>query len=106
MRVIGREVELVGVPFADLERAHVPEFRLCATIFRHHCYYSAEKLIADVPEFRPRVSLQASLTQVLEAMDREGRVTDSDAETWEDDLIAAQRSVGDTLSRGCGDGTA
>ena len=29
------------------------------------------------------------MTRVLEAMDRDGRVPDSDDETWEDRLIAA-----------------
>jgi hypothetical protein len=47
----------------------------------------------DVPEFRPRVPLEHMLGAVLEAMDREKRVPDSDLETWEDRLIAAQRAV-------------
>ena len=93
MKVIGREVELVGMPYADLERLEVPAFNICRDIFSHHSYYSAEKLRRDVPEFQPQVSLEAGMANVLEAMDREGRVPDSDAEAWEDKFIERQRKV-------------
>jgi hypothetical protein len=48
-----------------------------------------------VPEFRPKISLKEGLARVLEAMERENRIPDSDKETWEDKLIAAQRKVGE-----------
>jgi hypothetical protein len=48
-----------------------------------------------VPEFRPRVALEDALARVLETMDREGRIPDSDQSDWEDRLIAAQRQVGE-----------
>ena len=47
----------------------------------------------DVPEFRPRLSLQEGLARVYAAMQREHRIPDSDKEDWEDRLIAAQRTV-------------
>jgi nucleoside-diphosphate-sugar epimerase len=94
MRVIGREVELVGVPFADLKARNIPDFGICETIFRHHVIYSADKLFRDVPDFQPRVSLEEGMRQVLAAMDGSGRVPDSDALHWEDPIIAAQRAVG------------
>ena len=93
MQVLGREVELVGIPFADLKRMHVPDFEICEEIFAHHVVYSAEKLYRDVPEFQPRISLAEGMAQVIEAMDREGRIPDSDALSWEDELIRAQRRV-------------
>jgi len=93
MRVIGREVELVGVPFADLKAFGIPAFDICETIFRHHVVYGAERLFRDVPEFQPRVSLEAGMRQVLAAMDAAGKVPDSDAVTWEDEIITAQRGV-------------
>ena len=96
MRVLGREVELVGVPFADLKALNVPDFGICEEIFAHHVYYSAEKLFRDVPEFHPRVALEAGMTQVIEAMEREGRIPDSGAVDWEDKIIAAQRRVRNT----------
>lgn len=93
MEVIGREVELVGVPFADLERFDVPGFDICRDIFRHHTYYSVDNLLHDVPEFRPRLSLAEGLRQVLDVMDREGRVPNSDDVDWEDHIIERQRRV-------------
>jgi nucleoside-diphosphate-sugar epimerase len=93
MRALGREVELVGVPLEDLLALDIPHVGICRDIFAHHTLYSAEKLFRDVPEFQPRISLEEGLQQVIEAMDREGRVPDSDAQTWEDRVIEAQRRV-------------
>lgn len=95
MQVIGREVELIGVPLASLIAAGVPNVEICETIFSHNAIYSPEKLIRDVPEFQPRITLQDGLARVLEAMEQEKRIPDSDLEDWEDRLIAAQRSVGE-----------
>ena len=96
MGVIGREVELVGVPLHSLVAATVPGVGICETIFSHNTVYSPDKLMRDVPEFRPRITLHESLERVLAAMDREGCIPDCDQSTWEDDLIAAQRTVGRT----------
>jgi len=93
MRVIGREVELVGVPLADLVAADVPNVGICRDIFAHNTYYSCEKIMRDVPEFRPQISLEEAIRRVYEVMEREGRIPDSDAEDWEDRLIAAQQAV-------------
>ena len=93
MQVIGREVELVGVPFDTLRAFGVPNFGITEEIFAHHDYYSPEKLMRDVPEFRPRVSLEEGMADALAAMDRDGRITDSDAITWEDEIIRRQRAV-------------
>jgi nucleoside-diphosphate-sugar epimerase len=95
MKVIGREVELVGVPLASLLAARVPGVGICESIFSHNTVYSPERLSRDVPEFRPRISLEEGLARVLEAMDREKRVPDSGQTDWEDRLIAAQRKVGE-----------
>lgn len=94
MQVIGREVELVGVPLATLLAAKVPNVDICDSIFSHNCIYSPARLMRDVPEFRPRLSLAEGMARVYEAMQRENRIPDSSKETWEDDLIAAQRRVG------------
>ena len=93
MRVIGREVELIGVPLHDLLARDVPASDICRDIFAHNLYYSSAKLMRDVPEFRPTVSLEAGMRQVLDALNRDGRIPDSDTLRWEDDLIAAQRMV-------------
>ena len=93
MKVIGREVELVGVPLQNLLDFGVPAVDICRDIFSYNCYYSAEKLFRDVPEFQPQVSLEQGIRHVIDAMDAEGRVPNSDDETWEDEIIAAQRLV-------------
>jgi predicted secreted protein len=91
MRVLGRQVELVDVPFAELMALNVPHVEICREVFAHHAYYSAEKLLRDVPEFRPVVSLEEGMQQVIEAMDRAGRIPNSDLEDWEDRILAARR---------------
>lgn len=93
MQVLGREVDLVGIPLADLIVLNPPRVEICRDIFAHNVIYSAEKLFRDVPEFQPRVSLADGLAQVIEVMDREGKIPNSDEIEWEDRMIAAQRSV-------------
>jgi nucleoside-diphosphate-sugar epimerase len=100
MRVLGREVELVGVPLADLLVLNVPYAEICRDVFAHHGYYSAEKLFRDVPQFRPMVSLERGMQAVIDAMDRAGRIPNADLEDWEDRIIAAQRSIRTSLGAG------
>lgn len=92
-KILGRETELAGVPFEDLKKLNVPDFGICEEIFAHHVYYSSEKLFRDVPEFHPRVSLEQGMAQVFEAMEREGRIPNSDELKWEDEIIEKQRKV-------------
>lgn len=96
MKVLGREVELIGIPLRALMASGVPDTENCQSIFAHNTIYSAEKLFRDVPEFQPTVSLDAGVRQVIEAMDADGRIPDSDRLTWEDCLIEALRAVGKT----------
>ncbi len=91
MKVLGREVELVGIPLADLRRMNIPDFGITEEIFAHHVYYSSEKLFRDVPEFTPRVSLEQGMAQVFEVMEREGRIPNSDEVAWEDEIIRSWR---------------
>lgn len=93
MKVIGREVELVGIPLKDLRAIQVPNSDICEEIFAHNVYYSAEKLFRDVPEYQPRLSLEAAIENILEAMDASKRVPNSDELQWEDRAIAAQLQV-------------
>ena len=88
MQVLGREVELVGVPLAALQAHHIPRREICQEIFAHHTYQSAAKLRRDVPEFHPEVSLATGMRQVFVAMAREGRIPSAEEEVWEDHLIA------------------
>lgn len=92
-KILGKDVELVGVPFEDLKGLNVPDFGICEEIFAHHVYYSAEKLFRDVPEFQPQVSLEQGMMQVFEVMEREGRIPNSDELNWEDEIIEKQKGV-------------
>lgn len=93
MKVLGREVELVGVPLADLVALQVPAVGICESIFAHNTYYDAGRLFRDVPEFRPAISVEEGIRRVIEVMDREGRIPNSDEIVWEDSIIEAQRGV-------------
>ena len=93
MQVLGREVELVGVPLADLAELKIPGFALCQTIFAYSSVFSPEKLFRDVPEFHPVVPMAEGMRQVIEALDRDRRIPNSDLDDWEDRIIAAQRRV-------------
>jgi len=86
-KILDKEVELVGIPFEDLKRLNVPNFGICEEIFAHHVYYSSEKLFHAIPEFHPQISLEQGMTQVLEVMEREGRIPNSDGLKWEDEII-------------------
>jgi len=85
MQVLGREVQLVSVSLAALA---ADRFDICKTIFAYDCIYSPAKLQRDVPEFRPVISLEEGMRQVIQVMDQENRVPDSDCETWEDAILA------------------
>ena len=92
MAVLGRETPLVGVPFEELQRMDVPEFDICEEIFAHDTWYSAEKVYREVPGFRPEISLSDGMARVIAAMDRQGRIPDSDRLGWEDEIIAVHGS--------------
>lgn len=96
MRVLGREVELVGIPLDDLMALGVPRSEICRDIFAHHAIYSSAKIFRDVPEFRPRLSLEAAMQNIIAALDASGRISNSDDLKWEDQIIAAQRRVRET----------
>jgi nucleoside-diphosphate-sugar epimerase len=90
MEVLGRQVELVSFPYAVLAQWDIPRFDLCTEIFSYDVVYNPDKLFRDVPEFRPAISLNDALADTIAAMDKAGRVPDSDKLTWEDELIEAK----------------
>ncbi|MCK5802985.1 MAG: hypothetical protein KAI66_09145, partial [Lentisphaeria bacterium] len=87
MKVLGRTVEMIGVSSRDLELLAVPRSEICTNIFSHNCYYSAEKLFRDVPEFKPRISLEEGMRRIFESMQREDRIPVSELGGWEDKII-------------------
>jgi nucleoside-diphosphate-sugar epimerase len=99
MKVIGREVELVGVPLSNLEKLKVPAFDLCQNNFSRHSYYSCKKLMRDVPEFKPKISLESGMRQVIDSMDLKNQIPNSDnTNYWEDQIIKSQKKVRITFS--------
>jgi nucleoside-diphosphate-sugar epimerase len=92
-KVLGRDVELIGVPFEDLKRLNVPEIGILEDEFAYNDYYSAEKLFRDVPEFHPQISLEQGMTQVFEVMERERRIPNSDEVKWEDEIIERYKEL-------------
>ena len=74
-KVLGKEVQLVGVPFEDLKRLNVPHVGILEDEFAYNAFYSSEKLFCDVPEFHPKISLEEGMTRVFEVMERRGCVS-------------------------------
>ncbi len=93
MKVLDREVELVGLSCDDLERFDVPGIRICRNIFSHNCYYNGEKLVRDVPEFQPRISLEEGMQRVYASLLEEDRIPPSEPGGWEDAVIERARSM-------------
>lgn len=100
MKVLGREVELVSVPLETLMAIDKERFYPCDEFFAFNTFFSGEKIFRDVPEFRPSVDLETGITKVVEYMDREGLIPDSDDETWEDEIIQLQKSVAENYLKG------
>jgi nucleoside-diphosphate-sugar epimerase len=92
-QILGKEVELVGVPFEDLKKLNIPNSGILEDEFAYNAYYSSERLFRDVPEFHPQISLEHGMTQVFEVMEREGRIPNSDELKWEDEIIKKQKRV-------------
>jgi nucleoside-diphosphate-sugar epimerase len=93
MEVIGQEVDLVGVPLEDMVALGVPNMGTCKEVYSYNNYFSSEKLMRDVPEFRPKMTLKQAMEDIIPVMDAEGRIDNSDDVQWEDQLIAAQRRI-------------
>ncbi len=98
MKVLGREVELVSLPLDWLMQIDPERFGFCYEIGGQHTYISNEKLKRDVPEWRPRISLEEGLTRVFAEMEAQETIPDSGQETWEDRIIEAVHQFQGTFS--------
>jgi nucleoside-diphosphate-sugar epimerase len=97
MKVLNREVELVGIPLQSLISIDQEKFTICEEIFAHNVYYSADKIFRDVEEFIPAISLEEGMGRVIEEMDRNGMIPDSKLEHWEDKIINAHRNAFESI---------
>lgn len=93
MRAFGREVELVSAPYELLCQFDIPGFSIYPEIFRHHIYFSADKIRRDIPLFRPQIDLEQGLRMTVEFMDCEGTIPNSDDVRWEDEIIGLMKSL-------------
>ena len=93
MKVLGKEVDLVGVPIETLVAIDKDKFAMAKGIFALNLLYSTAKINRDIPEFRVTVSLAGGLKKTVEYLDEKGLLENSDDHSWEDRVIAAQRLV-------------
>jgi hypothetical protein len=93
MKVLGREVELVGVPTQVLTAINAEKFWFAEGIFSNNCFFSAAKIQRDVPEFHPAISLEEGLRDVLSHLIDHNLIEDSDSIAWEDEIIEAMRKT-------------
>ena len=87
MNVIGKKVELIEVSFKDLSKFKIPRFGLCQDSTSHDAYYSPEKLLKILPEFKSKISLNKGMQEVFKSMDEDGRIKNSFIQNWEDRII-------------------
>lgn len=97
MRALGTEVELVEMPLATLLALQNEEFQIGETIlesFRYNGFYSGEKLARDIPEFQETIPLEKGMAMAIESLDRRGLIPEVTEPSYEDRLIALQKSIG------------
>jgi nucleoside-diphosphate-sugar epimerase len=92
--ILGSRSEIVHVP-ADCLLAGPLRDRcgLLASQTRWNQCYTVAKAQRDIPEFQPTIELEDRIAENVVWMDRQGMIADSDADTVEDRVIAAQRRV-------------
>lgn len=93
MEVIGTKVDLIGVTLAQLDAFDVPARDICREIFANNCYYSNEKILRDIPEFSPQVSLEEGMRDVYLKTKEAGGIPESEKDGWEDNVIEKLRSI-------------
>jgi nucleoside-diphosphate-sugar epimerase len=95
-KVLGKEVEFVGITLDDLKNLNgftVPGYVDWVDSFAYNAYFSSAKLVRDVPEFQPVIPLEVTLERIIESADRDGRIPAVSENNWEDQIIAALRTV-------------
>ena len=91
MKVIGKKVELIEVPFTDLEQLKIPRFGLCRDYFSYDLHFSSEKLFKILPNFLVKISLENGIKEIIKEMDEDGRIRNSYHQKWEDRIILKKR---------------
>jgi hypothetical protein len=96
MKVLGKEVEFVGITLDDLKNLNgfeVPGYVDWVDSFAYNAYFSSEKLMRDVPEFQPIIPLYVTLERIIESAGRTGHIPSVSANNWEDQIINSLRAL-------------
>lgn len=93
MDVLGVKVEMIGVPAKDIIATSTLANCAVSDVFLHNSFFSSEKYQKAVPQYAPRVSLKEGMAQVIEVLEREGRIPSDEDGNWEDQLIESQMKV-------------
>ena len=93
MKVVGREVEMVGVPAATIFSLRKKGFLNISDVFSHNSWFSGEKFHEAVPEFKQHMSLEDGIEQVFSSLDKTSAIPKAERGGWEDHLIEAQKKI-------------
>lgn len=91
MKVLGLEVEMIGVPASLLMIEAEQEGGALTDIFSHNSFFSNEKIVRMVG-FSPSVSLEQGMSMVIDKMMERGNFPQLVANSWEDRIIKRYRN--------------
>ena len=86
MKVLGRDVELVGAPDAEIFAASAAVGKRVNDIWSHNSFFCSEKLLR-LTKFSPTISLYDGMAEVIETLLAERRLPGLQKGGWEDRLI-------------------
>lgn len=87
LRVLGCEAEFVNAPLDLLESLGYMDKGPGCEIFAYPTIYSCEKIYRDIPEFRPVISLEDGMREVIAYSDEHGMIPDCAAYPMDDCLV-------------------
>jgi nucleoside-diphosphate-sugar epimerase len=93
MKILGREVNQVGISTSLLSAIDQERFAMAIGVFALNLLYSSDKIRRDVPEFTVEHDIHAGLLSCIEHLDRTGPQQDAEADEWEDRVVAVLRSL-------------
>lgn len=93
MKVLGKEVEMIAVPLEILEKLGYAGRGFTTDIFGYNTIYDHHKIYHDIPEFRPSVSLEDGMRQVIAYSDAHDMIPNSDNYPIDDKLAAYMKGA-------------
>jgi nucleoside-diphosphate-sugar epimerase len=89
--VLGADVEQVSVPVKAVFALDPRRFELADGVFSHNLLYDSTRLLREIPDWRPCISLEEGLRTSFEYVAEKGMIEASLPGGWEDQLIARFR---------------